>query len=84
MELVMSPGPRQVANAGERGLARLELISLTLAANGLDVAEIAFRLNVGVGEAEALLDGAEHKLDARNRLHAVAIAVRLGLIGIEV
>ena len=60
------------------------LAGLTLAANGYRAQDIATRLGVNEREIEALLFCAERKLGAKNRLHAVTIAVGHGLIGIEV
>ena len=65
-------------------LTRLELIGLTLAANGLGASEIASRLSMSEAEIEAALSDAESKLDAGNRMHAITVAIRQGLIGIEV
>jgi len=62
----------------------MELVGLTLAANGYRAREIAARLKIGEKEIETLLFCAERKLGAKNRLHAIAIAVSQGLIGIEV
>jgi len=65
-------------------LTRLELIGLTLAANGLSASEIASRLSVSEAEIEAALSDAELKLGANNRMHAITMAIQQGLIGIEV
>jgi DNA-binding NarL/FixJ family response regulator len=65
-------------------LTRLELIALTLAANGLGASEIASRLSTSEAEIEAALSDATVKLGADNRMHAITVAVRQGLIGIEV
>ena len=83
-ERLMSHGLIHTANASDYDLTRLELIGLTLAANGLAVQEIALRLNVSDSEIETLLSSTECKLGAKNRLNAVAIAIQRGLIGIEV
>lgn len=81
----MSCGLKQTSNTDNAyDLTRLELISLTLAANGFLEGEIATRLSVGEKDIEAALLDAVQKLGARNRLHAVAMAIREGLIGIEV
>jgi DNA-binding CsgD family transcriptional regulator len=77
-------GLKQTANTDDFSLTRMELVGLTLAANGYQSGEIATRLNVGEKEIETLLFCAERKLGASNRLHAIAIAVSQGLIGIEV
>ena len=63
-------------------LTRMELVGLKLAANGYCAQDIATRLGVSEKEMETLLFCAERKLRAKNRLHAVAIAVSQGLIGI--
>jgi DNA-binding CsgD family transcriptional regulator len=81
---MMSHGLKQTANSEAFDLTRLELIGLTLVANGLGAAEIASRLSAGEAEIEDLLLGAERKLGASNRLHAITIAIQQGLIGIEV
>ncbi|CAN7528584.1 helix-turn-helix domain-containing protein [Rhizobium sp. LjRoot254] len=77
-------GLKQTADAEDFSLTRMELIGLTLAANGYRAGEIAMRLGVSEKETETLLFCAERKLGAKNRLHAIAIAVSQGLIGIEV
>jgi DNA-binding CsgD family transcriptional regulator len=64
-------------------LTRMEVACLKLAANGLRPAEISGELNTEETEVETLLSGAQHKLGARNRLHAIGIAVSQGLIGID-
>ena len=78
----MNQGLKQ--NNNDQNLTRLELICLTLVANGMSLEEIARRVTVSEQAIETLLDAAQHKLGARNRLNAVAIAIRKGLIGIEV
>jgi DNA-binding CsgD family transcriptional regulator len=77
-------GLKETANTEDFSLTRMELVGLTLAANGYRSGEIATRLKVGEREIETLLFCAERKLGAKNRLHAIAIAVSQGLIGIEV
>ena len=81
----MSHGLKQTTASIEAfDLTRLELIGLTLVANGLGVPEIASRLSMSEAEIEQSLLAAERKLDAGNRLHAITIAIKQGLIGIEV
>lgn len=80
----MSHGLKRTANTGAFDLTHLELIGLTLAANGLAVCEIASRLSVSEAEIEQALLGAERKLGAGNRLHAITVAIQQGVIGIEV
>jgi DNA-binding CsgD family transcriptional regulator len=80
----MNQGLKQAAVANDSDLNRLELIGLTLVANGVQSAEAAVRLAVSEREIETLLFCAQQKLGAKNRVHAVAIAIRQGLIGIEV
>jgi DNA-binding CsgD family transcriptional regulator len=74
----------QLADNNDFSLTRMELIGLTLAANGYRVQEICTRLGVSEREIETLLFCVERKMGAKNRLHAIAIAVGQGLIGIEV
>ena len=81
---IMNQGLKQAAVAGDLDLTRLELIGLTLVANGLRSVEAATRLGLSEREIETLLFCAQRKLGAKNRVHAVAIAIRHGLIGIEV
>jgi DNA-binding CsgD family transcriptional regulator len=77
-------GLKQTADIEDFSLTRIELVGLILAANGYRAEEIAALLSVSEKEIEILLFCAERKLGAKNRLHAVAIAVSQGLIGIEV
>jgi LuxR family transcriptional regulator, quorum-sensing system regulator SdiA len=81
---IMNQGLKQAAVADDFDLTRLELIGLTLVANGMQSAEAATRLSVSEREIETLLFCAQRKLGAKNRVHAIAIAIRQGLIGIEV
>jgi DNA-binding CsgD family transcriptional regulator len=81
---VSQSGSKQPADFQDVSLTRVELVGLTLAANGYPAQEIATRIGVSEREMETLLFCAERKLRAKNRLHAVAIAVSQGLIGIEV
>jgi DNA-binding NarL/FixJ family response regulator len=80
----MKHGLKQTADSNASDITRLELIGLTLVANGLGVSEIASRLSASEAEIEQVLVAAERKLGAANRLHAIAIATQQGLIGIEV
>ncbi len=63
-----------------RPLETAELEALTLFANGKSADEIAAVLGVSKSMAMHYLRVAARKLGARNRVHAVAIAVRKGLI----
>ena len=80
----MSYGLKQTVKNEAFGLTRLELIGLTLAANGLGASEIASCLSASEAEIEQILLGTERKLGASTRLHAITIAIQHGLIGIEV
>ena len=77
-------GLKQTANNEDFFLTSMELVGLTLAANGYHGSKIATRLQLSDKEIETLLFCAERKLGGKNRLHAIAIAVSHGLIGIEV
>ena len=54
---------------------------LELAASGLDTEGIAQRLGIGRETARTHADRARAKLGARTRAEAVAVALRLGLLG---
>ncbi len=72
------------ARPGEAGrapvISRRELECLKLTANGCTSEEIARVLKLSVHTANQYLASTTHKLNATNRMHAVAKALRLGLI----
>ncbi len=61
-------------------MSRREIECLKLTANGHTSEEIAGRLGLSVHTANQYLTNSTQKLDATNRVHAVAKALRLGLI----
>lgn len=61
-------------------ISKRELQCLKLTANGLTSEEIAKRLGLSVHTANQYLANTTQKLDAVNRVHAVAKALRNGLI----
>ena len=61
-------------------ISRRELECLVLTANGQTSEEIAARLGLSVHTANQYLTNSTHKLNAVNRMHAVAKAMRMGLI----
>ncbi|WP_367718194.1 helix-turn-helix transcriptional regulator [Nitratireductor sp. GISD-1A_MAKvit] len=61
-------------------ISNRELQCLKLTANGLTSEEIAKRLGLSVHTANQYLANTTQKLDAVNRVHAVAKALRTGLI----
>ena len=63
-----------------RPLDTNELEALTLFANGKTADEMAVALGVSKSIAQHYLRVAARKLGARNQVHAVAIAVRIGLV----
>lgn len=63
-----------------RPLDANELAALRLFANGKTADEMAVELGVSKSMALHYLRVAARKLGARNRVHAVALAVRSGLI----
>jgi DNA-binding CsgD family transcriptional regulator len=63
-----------------RPLEPIELQALTHFANGKSADEIALALGVSKSIAQHHLRVAARKLGARNRVHAVAMAVAMGLI----
>jgi DNA-binding CsgD family transcriptional regulator len=70
--------------AGERtakpAVSKRELQCLKLTANGLTSEDIASRLGLSVHTANQYLTNSTQKLNAVNRIHAVAKALRMGLI----
>jgi DNA-binding CsgD family transcriptional regulator len=71
------------STGGDFELTRMEIACLKLTANGLKPAEIGSALHADDRDIEIHLSSAQRKLGARNRLHAVGIAVSQGLIGID-
>jgi DNA-binding CsgD family transcriptional regulator len=71
---------RPAQNAPPPAMSRRELECLKLTANGHTSEEIARLLNLSVHTANQYLTQTTQKLDAVNRVHAVAKALRLGLI----
>ncbi len=63
-----------------RPLDANELEALKLFANGRSTDEMAVALGVSKSMVQHYLRVAARKLGARNRVHAVALAVRMGLI----
>jgi LuxR family transcriptional regulator len=59
------------------------LEALRLFANGKSAEEIAAEMNIGRSMAQHYVRVAARKLGARNRVHAVALAVRLGLFEVS-
>jgi DNA-binding NarL/FixJ family response regulator len=57
-----------------------EIDVLRLMADGLDSAEIAEKLSYSERTVKKILYGATHRLNLRNRAHAVAYAMRRGII----
>lgn len=68
---------------GDFELTHMEIACLKFAANGFRPIEIGGELDTDEKEIEIHLSSAERKLSARNRLHAIGIAVSQGLIGID-
>lgn len=66
-----------------RPLDANELEALKLFANGKTAEEIAAELNVSRSMAQHYVRVAARKLSARNRVHAVALAVRQGLFEVS-
>lgn len=71
---------RPTTSGRRPGLTRREIECLKLTASGLTSEEIAQRLNLSVHTANQYIASTAQKLDATNRIHAVAKAIRLGLI----
>jgi len=61
-------------------LSLTEKNCLQLVAEGRSVREVGDDLALSMADVEALLSVAEGKLGARNRLHAISVALRKGAI----
>jgi DNA-binding CsgD family transcriptional regulator len=61
-------------------MSKREIECLRLTANGLTSEEIAAELGLSVHTANQYLTSSAQKLNAVNRIHAVAKALRAGLI----
>ena len=83
MELYMSQKLTQMTDTRRDELTGGELAALEYVAMGFNASEAARELAIGEEQVEALMRSAQGKLGAANRVNAVAIAIRLGLIGIE-
>lgn len=71
---------RPIEGGSVPAISKRELQCLTLSANGLTSEEIATELGLSVHTANQYLTNTAQKLNAVNRMHAVAKALRLGLI----
>lgn len=71
---------RETAPAAAGGLTDREIEILRLMAEGLDTTEIALQLSYSTRTVKNIMYGITHRLNLRNRPHAVAYAVRAGLI----
>jgi DNA-binding NarL/FixJ family response regulator len=65
---------------GPSGISDRELDVLRLLADGFDTAEIASKLSYSERTIKSTIHGLTSRLNLRNRLHAVAYAMRAGLI----
>ncbi|GLY98104.1 response regulator transcription factor [Actinoplanes sp. NBRC 103695] len=68
------------AGTGAGGLSNREIDVLRLMADGLDTNEIAGRLCYSERTVKNVIYGVTHRLNLRNRSHAVAYALRAGVI----
>jgi DNA-binding NarL/FixJ family response regulator len=65
---------------GLGGLSTREIDVLRLAADGLDTDEISTKLSYSTRTVTSVLHDVMHRYQLRNRTHAVAYAIREGLI----
>jgi len=75
-----APGEGWAAGSRLDGLRQREIDVLRLIAEGLDTEEIAARLNYSERTVKNVLSTVFARFNLRNRAHAVAYAVRAGLI----
>lgn len=81
IEQVRSDGDdRSVTGPGSIGLTRREISVLSLIADGRSTAEIAQTLNYSEKTIKNILHSMTVRLGLRNRAHAVAYAVRAGIV----
>ena len=78
--LAAATGLSRTAEAPARALTPRERDCLALVAEGLRVTELAHRLRVSEATVEFHLVNARRKLRARTRDHAVALALRAGIL----
>ena len=71
---------RPLDSAKQPAMSKREIECLRLTANGFTSEEIAAALGLSVHTANQYLTSSAHKLNAVNRIHAVAKALRAGLI----
>jgi DNA-binding NarL/FixJ family response regulator len=76
----VQPGVFRTCESDFAKLARRELDLLRLLAAGYDTAEIAARLAYSERTVKNILHALQGRLQLRNRAHAVAYAVRAGLV----
>jgi DNA-binding CsgD family transcriptional regulator len=82
VEALQMAGRRPLAGSARAGLTGAEKAVLQCAAAGKTAQETAAQLRIEAGDVEAVLRTVKRKLDARSRAHAVALAVRAGLISL--
>jgi DNA-binding CsgD family transcriptional regulator len=76
----LSHGEEEVTPPPRRRLSRREREVLNLIAAGADRQEIADELTISVATVRTHVRNLRHKLNARNRAHAIALAIQQGLI----
>jgi DNA-binding NarL/FixJ family response regulator len=76
----VGPAGRSAENEPARGLSHRELRVLRLLADGYSTAEIAGELAYSESTIKSAIHELTSRLELRNRSHAVAFAVRAGLI----
>ena len=76
----LAPQRAAVATVAEARLSGREMEVLRLVADGYDTADVAEQLAYSESTIKGVLAKLMTRLDARNRCHAVAIALRQGLI----
>ncbi|MBV8431827.1 MAG: response regulator transcription factor [Solirubrobacterales bacterium] len=77
-------GEEEVTPTPRRRLSRREREVLNLIAAGADRQEIADELTISVATVRTHVRNLLHKLNARNRAHAIALAIQQGLIEVPV
>jgi DNA-binding NarL/FixJ family response regulator len=81
---LIQPTTGWIVEPSDRQLTDPELMTLTLLANGLAQKQIAWEMGVTVRTVREHVVKAQEKLGARNRIHAVALALARGFVEVKI
>jgi DNA-binding CsgD family transcriptional regulator len=78
--LLNTEGSTELAAARRQWFAEREIVVLRMIASGMETAEIAAELGISERTVKNVVHAITTRMQVRNRAHAVACAVRTGLI----